>query len=129
MRQIEFSEKNELYFQVLIINSVKPGIPCSELCRVGMAVFKRSGFGDLVTSTSAGHGIGLHNYEMSILSRDNDQPLVDGTVIWVEPWHANQELRGLNLEDMVIVRKHGAELTTTDLRETTPVTKIPNNSL
>jgi Xaa-Pro aminopeptidase/Xaa-Pro dipeptidase len=109
----------------VIINAIAPGTPCSEVYRVGAEVFEKSGFGDLMTSTSVGHGIGLDAHEMPNLGRDNDQPLVEGMVVTVEPWIATRELGPLNLEDMVIVRKHGAELISKELRETTPLTKTP----
>lgn len=106
-----------------IINTIRPGIPCSELYRVGMDVFKRAGFANLITTTSVGHGIGLNNHEMPDLHRDNNQLLVEGMVLCVEPWIADPDMGALNLEDMVIVRENGAELITSDLREKIPFTK------
>ena len=60
-----------------------------------------------------GHGLGLEVHEAPRLSVGNDQPLVAGNVVTVEPGVYYPEWGGVRLEDVVVVRDGGCENLTT----------------
>jgi len=95
-----------------MIAAIRPGVPCSEIYRVGRAVLEERGWGGAIGSLSMGHGIGLNVHEMPDINLYNDEPLEEGMVIAVEPWMLDRSPTvGLfNREDMVVVRRSGAQV-------------------
>jgi Xaa-Pro aminopeptidase len=68
---------------------------------------------------SLGHGVGLEIHEAPHLSQ-NDDVLVVGDVIAVEPGCYRQGFGGVRLEDLVLVTPDGGELLTDYPYELTP---------
>ena len=68
--------------------------------------------GTAIGSLSMGHGIGLNIHEMPDINLHNDEPLREGMVLSIEPWVLDRSPSvGLfNMEDMVVVRRDGAEI-------------------
>ncbi|MCK4849878.1 MAG: aminopeptidase P family protein [Phycisphaerae bacterium] len=101
--------------QRAMIDVIRPGIPCCEIYKTGRSLYKKEGLGYMVSTRSFGHGVGLNVHEMPDMSLENDEPLQEGMVLSIEPWIIERDGLGVfNYEDMVVVRKNGAELLSED---------------
>jgi Xaa-Pro aminopeptidase len=62
----------------------------------------------------AGHGIGLNNYELPCINRQwslkYPQVFEPGMTIAIESREGEVRVGGVRLENMVVVREHGAEI-------------------
>jgi len=94
-----------------MIAAIRPGLRCCDVYQVGRELLERKGLKYMIDSLSFGHGIGLNVHEMPDLNLSNPEPLQEGMVLAVEPWIIDRSELGLfNNEDMVVVRKEGAEV-------------------
>ncbi|MCX7882112.1 MAG: aminopeptidase P family protein [Brevinematales bacterium] len=92
---------------------VKPGVPAEKVHAAAYDVIQKAGYADNFWH-STGHGVGVEIHEDPYLRFGNSQILQEGMVFTVEPGiYLPEEGFGIRLEDMVVVRKHGAEVLTT----------------
>jgi Xaa-Pro aminopeptidase len=101
------------------IDSVREGVKAGEVDSIARGVIKKAGFGRYFVHAT-GHGIGLDIHEAPSVSIKNNEPLIEGMVIAIEPGIYMPGTGGVRLEDMVLVKKNGFELLTDgvgDLKE------------
>jgi Xaa-Pro aminopeptidase len=113
------------------IESIRDGVTGSQVHRGVCQVLVDRGYG---TSTegfegpdgvakmihSTGHGVGLDVHEAPALRVTNDQPLLEGDVVTVEPGLYLSTLGGVRVEDTGIVTKQGFRNFTTLTRSLDP---------
>ena len=93
------------------IAAIKPGVRTAEIFRIVMDTvvrviphFERS---------HTGHGIGINNYDAPDLAPKSDEVIEENMVMCVETPYYELGWAGLQLENTVVVRAHGAEPLTT----------------
>jgi Xaa-Pro aminopeptidase len=94
------------------IAAIRPGVTAKQIDAVARGVIHEAGFGAHFTH-GLGHGIGLEVHEEPRLSATNEQPLVPGMVLTIEPGIYLPGWGGIRLEDDVLVTKTGAETLST----------------
>ncbi len=114
-----------------VLVAIRPGLPVRELHRIACEPIEAAGQPTRLTKQpgevlmdgffhSLGHGVGLEIHEQPHLDQ-NDDVLVVGDVIAVEPGCYRQGFGGVRLEDLVRVTETGGELLTDYPYELTPV--------
>lgn len=110
--------------------AIRPGLAVRELHKISCAPFEDAGQPTRLTKRpgtvlnegffhSLGHGVGLEIHEAPHLDQ-NDDVLVAGDVIAVEPGCYRQGFGGVRLEDLVLVTEDGGQLLTDYPYELTP---------
>lgn len=113
-----------------VLAAIRPGLPVRELHRISCEPIAAAGQPTRLTKKpgevlnegffhSLGHGVGLEIHEAPHLDQ-NDDVLVPGDVIAVEPGCYRQGFGGVRLEDLVLVTEDGSELLTDYPYELTP---------
>jgi Xaa-Pro aminopeptidase len=97
---------------------VRAGIECAAVDRAARRVLERRGFARYFTH-STGHGVGREIHELPRVAAKQRMALPEGAVITVEPGVYIPGLGGVRIEDVVVVRKHGAEVLTPTSKELT----------
>lgn len=90
------------------IAAIRPGVPCAEIFRLVMETVRREGIPHFERS-HVGHGIGINNYDAPDLAPRSDEIIEEGMVLCVETPYYELGFAGLQLENTVVVRAHGAE--------------------
>ncbi|MDO8211775.1 Xaa-Pro peptidase family protein [Conexibacter sp. CPCC 206217] len=114
-----------------VLAAIRPGLPVRELHRISCEPIAAAGQPTRLTKKpgevldegffhSLGHGVGLEIHEAPHLDQ-NDDVLVAGDVIAVEPGCYRQGFGGVRLEDLVLVTESGSELLTDYPYELTPL--------
>ncbi len=112
-------ELKEMYESVLAaqekgLQTVKPGIPASDVHNAVCDVFEKRGYDTYRSGSkvgfihSTGHGVGLDVHELPGVG-ENGVLLEAGNVITIEPGLYYPETGGIRLEDMVMVTENGYE--------------------
>ncbi len=110
--------------------AIRPGALARDVHGAACAVFEAAGYptqrtkrpGEVLLDGffhSLGHGVGLEVHEAPGLAQ-NDEVLVEGDVLAVEPGCYRQGFGGARLEDLVIVTADGYDLVTDYRYELTP---------
>ncbi len=99
--------------QLAALNSVRPGMKCSDADFVAREIIKEAGYGEFF-GHSLGHGIGIAPHERPSLSQRSTELLEEGMVFTIEPGIYIPEKGGVRLEEMVVLEKTGPRILTTN---------------
>ncbi|NPV01563.1 MAG: aminopeptidase P family protein [Brevinematales bacterium] len=91
--------------------AIRPGIPAKLVHMAAFDVIDRAGYGAFFTH-STGHGVGMEIHEAPRITTNSETVLSEGMVFTVEPGIYLPGKGGVRLEDVVAVRKDGAEVLT-----------------
>jgi Xaa-Pro dipeptidase len=89
--------------------AVKPGVRAKEVDKAARDVITEAGFGPNFLHRT-GHGLGIDVHEPPYITATSDVVLEEGNVFSIEPGVYLQGKFGIRLEEIVIVRKDGAEI-------------------
>lgn len=104
-------EMKKVYATVLDANlaAIEKVAEGAKICDVDLAarnIITNAGYGEYFTH-STGHGVGLEIHEAPTVSFKNENSLVSGQIITVEPGIYLEGKFGVRTEDMVVVTKNG----------------------
>jgi Xaa-Pro aminopeptidase len=111
------SSKQERYFEVMLkaqdaaIDTLGPGIKCSEVDKASFDVIVKSGYKNLIRHHT-GHGIGLEGHEPPWLDIGNNMELKPGMVVSIEPGIYELGYAGFRHSDTAVITEDGYELIT-----------------
>lgn len=105
-------EMKNIYDTVLAANlaaekTVRAGVACSAVDAAARDCIQNAGYGENF-GHGTGHGVGLEIHEAPTVGPKNNQLLVPGQVITVEPGIYLPGKFGVRIEDMLFVTKNGA---------------------
>ena len=110
----EPSEKIRAYHHALHmgvrrgIEMLKPGVRAADIFDAVVETVRREGIPHY-RRTHVGHGIGIDGYDLPDLSASSADVIEEGMVLCVETPYYELGFGGLQVEDMVVVRRDGAE--------------------
>ncbi len=110
--------KAVLEAQLAAISAVRAGVPADKVDRAARSVLDKYGLAEAFVH-STGHGVGLEIHEAPRLGKNDKTLLESGMVITIEPGAYLEDLGGVRIEDMVLVKANGCEVltpTSKDLR-------------
>ena len=97
--------------QEAAVSAVRPGIACGEVDEAARQVLRNAGLDQYFTH-STGHGVGIEIHELPRVAAKQDQVLMPGMVVTIEPGIYIEGKFGIRIEDMVAVTKSGARVLT-----------------
>ena len=95
---------------------LKPGVTGKEAHELAEKVLATGGFGSMM-GHGLGHGVGLEIHELPVLNPRNEEPLVEGNVVTVEPGIYSPGRYGMRLEDFGVVTADGFDVFTQSTHE------------
>ncbi|MEW6599383.1 MAG: Xaa-Pro peptidase family protein [Nitrospirota bacterium] len=112
----DISRQRKLYYEVLdaqkkAIAAVRPGIKASEVDAGARDHIKQAGYDDFF-GHGTGHGVGLAVHEKPVVSWRSTDTVEKDMIFTIEPGIYLPEFGGVRIEDMIAVRKDGAEVIT-----------------
>jgi len=102
--------------QARAVESARAGMKSVQLDSVARKIIEEAGYGDEF-GHALGHGVGLRVHENPRVSPHVSDLLLEDTVVTIEPGIYIPGFGGVRIEDMVALRKDGADLLTTFPRE------------
>ena len=111
------NEKQKEIYQIVFdaqrtaLESVKPGIKCSELDKIARDIIKDKGYGKYF-GHGLGHGVGLDIHESPRVSPNDTTILEPGMIITIEPGIYLSGIGGVRIEDTVLVTEDSYEVLT-----------------
>ncbi|MEL7565545.1 MAG: Xaa-Pro peptidase family protein, partial [Dehalobacterium sp.] len=94
--------------QKLVLENLKPGAKGINLFHMGQEYVRSHGYPQY-NRTMIGHSIGLQTEEYPFISPKDEMILEEGMVICIELPFYIKNLAGLNIEDIVLIKKNGIE--------------------
>jgi len=124
-QEVRDAHLHVLNAQNLAVSMIREGVSCREIHNAVVEYFEDHGYKTEVKKSrgfihSTGHGIGLEIHEPPVLG-ESDEILQAGNVVTVEPGLYFPENFGVRVEDIVIVRKNGAEIIESGVEKTLEV--------
>ncbi len=98
------------------ISAMKPGIPISDLFRIGVERVRKSGYPQYARGL-IGHGIGLEVHDEPLISSDNSTIIEPNMVLALEIPYYIEGKAGFNIEDVCLITENGREILSTTPRE------------
>lgn len=89
--------------------AAKPGNPAKAVDQAAREVITAAGYGDRFPHRT-GHGLGIDVHEEPYMTGTSERPIEVGNVFSIEPGIYLPGHFGIRLEEIVIVREHGAEI-------------------
>jgi len=93
------------------IRKIKAGVKCSQVDKAGRDVLRKYKYAKYFVHSS-GHGIGKKTHQPPKISSKNDNMLMAGMVITIEPGIYFKKWGGMRVEDMVLVTRRGYKILT-----------------
>jgi Xaa-Pro aminopeptidase len=107
-RPEQFAYDAVLEAQEAAVAAVRPGATCGEVDEAARSVLRESKL-DKYFTHSTGHGVGIEIHESPRVAAEQNQMLVPGMVITIEPGIYIEGKFGIRIEDMVAVTKSGGK--------------------
>jgi Xaa-Pro aminopeptidase len=99
-------------------SAVHAGVPSGKVDGAARRVLRRYGY-DRQFTHSTGHGVGREIHELPRIAARQEMRLPERAVVTVEPGVYIPGFGGVRIEDVVVVRKNGADLLTPTAKELT----------
>lgn len=93
---------------VLVENSLKPGMLCKDADSLARDVIEKAGYGKYFTH-SLGHAVGLEIHEAPSLSPKSEEVLKVGNIVTDEPGIYLDGKFGVRIEEMLLITENGAK--------------------
>ncbi|RDU67142.1 proline peptidase [Helicobacter didelphidarum] len=111
---LSWQEKQKIYdivrkAQMNAIQNLRSGMSGKEIDKLARDVIEQSGYGKYFLH-STGHGIGLDIHEMPFISKRSETIIEDGMVFSIEPGIYLENVFGVRIEDLVVVKNGRAEI-------------------
>ncbi len=90
------------------LEMIRPGVRASDVFATAVEAVRREGISHYNRS-HVGHGIGLDGYDLPDLTATSQDIIEEGMVMCVETPYYELGWTGLQVEDMVVVRRDGVE--------------------
>jgi Xaa-Pro aminopeptidase len=95
--------------QEAALSTLGPGVRCCDVDRAARAVIARARYGRYF-GHGLGHGVGLEVHEAPRLAAGEEEVLLPGMVVTVEPGIYLPGVAGVRVEDMVVITSGGFEV-------------------
>ncbi len=93
-----------------IVAAIKPGLTAGEVAKVGIRAYEDLGLE--FKWFILGHGIGLGLHESPQLYPWEEEPILAGMTMMIETGYSDYPNESFHVEDLILVREHGAEYVT-----------------
>lgn len=104
--ELELIHNIVLSAQQYALKYIKAGMTCHEADSLAREYIKANGY-DKNFTHSLGHGLGIDIHEMPRLTEHNNFELKENMVISVEPGIYIENIGGVRIEDIVVIKKDG----------------------
>ena len=95
--------------QELSIKKIRNGVTAASIDRAARSFIDKKGYGKYFIH-GTGHSLGLKIHEPPYINATNETVLKEGMVVTIEPGIYIKNKFGIRIEDMVLVKKNGAEV-------------------